>query len=89
MNRRNFIGLLAGTVAALTLRAAKNVDEGLVSLPKPNLREYESSFESLEIAGVPVYMDPYAPEGTIYYLPERNFGFVSKSTWEQLAKDFV
>jgi len=88
MNRRNFIGLLAGTVAALTLRAARQVDPDLTEV-QDWYRLADATFESLEIAGVPVYMDPYAPEGTIYYLPDKNFGFTSKATWEKLDKDFV
>ena len=45
----------------------------------------KSAFTALEVAGVPVFLDPYAPEGTIYFLnsnytnlhihEQANFGF--------------
>jgi hypothetical protein len=85
MKRRNFIGLLAGTIAAFTFRAAKMVDAGILS--KLDLGKHGETFETLEINGIPVYLDPYAPEGTIYYFPDKIT--ITTETWVMLAQDFL
>ena len=45
-----------------------------------------SSFKALDIAGVPVYADPYVPEGTLYIL---NTNYMSLYIHERAAFDWT
>lgn len=46
----------------------------------------QSQFRALEVAGVPIFADPYAPEGTIWYL---NTNYLSMYIHERAAFSFT
>ncbi len=46
----------------------------------------KSAFRALEVAGVPIYADPYAPEGTIYFL---NMNYLSLYIHKDFAMAFT
>lgn len=45
-----------------------------------------SGFRALEVAGVPIYLDPYCPEGTLYLL---NVGYMALYIHERAAFSFT
>ena len=47
--------------------------------------EYLSAFRALEVMGVPIYIDPYCPEGTLYLA---NFNYLSARIHEDAEWEF-
>jgi hypothetical protein len=50
-----------------------------------NMGKYLSAFSAVEVAGVPIYMDPYCPEGTLYLI---NTNYLTMRVHEQADFEF-
>lgn len=84
MNRKSFLALLAGSLGAFCVGIKAGRPKGLscgpsaaadpgheLTNPSAYTAEYLSSFQSIEVCGIPIYCDPYCPEDTVYALGTR------------------
>jgi hypothetical protein len=92
MNRKSFLALLGGVLGALALGVKAKAKPAAVPFDPTKMDrgtwtqlspEYLSSFGSIEIAGVPIYCDPYCPEGMIFVLKTQ------RSNWEERNDRYV
>lgn len=55
-------------------------------LPRTESDKYTSAFDALDVAGVPVFGDPYCPEGTCYFI---NTNYLTMRIHEQGEWEFL